>query len=74
MDHDARRWDELEGNAVDWMELRPWSQPFVRQWCADLNLHIDKEIEELVELSGRWPAVLEQHDVSVSPRPARMQR
>ena len=64
--------NELEGNAVDWMDLRPWSQSFIRQWCSDLNLHVDKEIEELVELSGRWPAVLEQHDVSVLPRPTRM--
>ena len=58
--------------AVDWMDLRPWSRTFIRQWCSDLNLQVDKEIKELVEFSAGWASVLEKYDVSIFPWSRRM--
>ena len=67
---------DIEGDwglrGVDWMELRPWSRTFIRQWCSDLNLQVDKEIKELVEFSGGWASILEKYDLTVFPWSRRM--
>lgn len=46
---------------TDWFELTPWDQRFLRHWLEDINYTADADhVNELMEVSGGWPAVLEK--------------
>lgn len=45
----------------DWVAAQPWTAAFLRHWASDQNLHeASTKIDELLELTGGWPLVLER--------------
>ena len=53
--------DEPELMDTDWLELGPWDERFLRHWLEDINYTADADhVNELMEVSGGWPAVLEK--------------
>ena len=55
--------DELEH--VDWFEVGPWDISFLRRWCDDLSLAMDKfKVKSLMDVTGGWPIVIEKFDRS----------
>ena len=53
----------LDGNELfDWMPAQPWNAAFLRRWCSDQGLHeASSKIEDLLELTGGWPLLLERY-------------
>lgn len=67
-----RLWDFIEelpfeylDSLPDWLDLlplEPWNAAFLNRWISDLNLHAARtKIDELLELTGGWPILLEQY-------------
>ena len=56
--------DEYLGDSsglFDWVAIQPWNAAFLRRWASDQNLHEAlPKIDELLELSGGWPSLLER--------------
>ena len=52
---------------VEWVDLGPWRRTFLRQWSADHNLHVEKENEKLLKVSGGWSSVVEKYDLTIFP-------
>ena len=52
-----------ESNGLfDWVPAQPWSSAFLRRWCDDQNLHeANTKIDELFDVSGGWPLLLERY-------------
>ena len=56
---------EPTNSLFDWAPLRPWSGTFLRRWCTDLGLHeASAKIDDLLELTGGWPLLLERYAAS----------
>ncbi len=52
---------EESNGLFDWVAARPWNATFLRRWASDQNLHeASSKIDELLELSGGWPSLLER--------------
>lgn len=47
---------------LDWICVSSWNKSFLLQWCRDQNLHeaVD-HIDELFEITGGWPTLLEDY-------------
>ena len=44
----------------EWIAIEPWDEIFLRHWLRDNNQpHDKKRVQELMEISGGWPKVLE---------------
>ena len=61
----AKLWRMLEATEdnrhIDWIYAGPWNHIFLRRWCDDNNLPIDQsKVEDLIDISGGWPFVLEK--------------
>ena len=53
--------DESNG-LFDWIPAQPWNSAFLRRWCDDQNLHeVNTKIDELLDVSGGWPLLLERY-------------
>ena len=49
----------------DWAPVQPWTAPFLQRWCTDLGLHeVNAKIDELLDLTGGWPMLLERYAAS----------
>ena len=45
----------------DWISVKPWNEPFLRRWCSDISLPgAAGRIDELLDLTGGWPLLLDQ--------------
>ena len=52
----------IEDGQIDWVSAGPWDLTFLRHWCDVQNLGVDTEqINRLMDISGGWPAVLEEY-------------
>ena len=50
---------------VNWFEVGPWDLSFLQRWCADLNLTLEEaKVRSLMDISGGWPIVLRNFDLS----------
>ena len=46
----------------DWIPAQPWNSAFLRRWCDDQNFHeANTKIDELLDVSGGWPLLLERY-------------
>ena len=53
--------EDLNG-LFEWMDLLPWNRAFLRRWCDDQNFQVaTPQVNELLEISGGWPYILEQY-------------
>ena len=50
-----------DNGLFDWVAAQPWTAAFLRRWASDQNLHeASTKIDELLELAGGWPLLLER--------------
>ena len=53
---------EDSNGLFEWMRIHPWKPSFLHRWCSDQNLQVAKpQVDELLDVSGGWPCILEQH-------------
>ena len=53
---------EHSNGLFDWVTAQPWTAAFLRRWTSDQNLHeASPKIDELLELTGGWPRLLERY-------------
>ena len=53
---------EHSNGLFDWVTAQPWTAAFLRRWTSDQNLHeASPKIDELLELTGGWPLLLERY-------------
>ena len=49
----------------DWVSVQPWNDVFIKRWCNDLDFQeAFTKTDELWDLSGGWPNLLNQYAVS----------
>ena len=54
---------------IDWVGAGPWDMAFLRHWCDIQDLSVDRDqINDLMNVSGGWPAVLERYEKSPSKK------
>ena len=57
----------LGDERVEWLSAGPWDLTFLRHWCDVQDLTANREqINDLLEISGGWPMVLERYEKSHS--------
>ena len=57
----------LGDERVEWLSAGPWDRTFLRHWCDVQDLTANREqINDLLEISGGWPMVLERYEKSPS--------
>ena len=51
-----------DNSLFDWVPAQPWNATFLRRWCSDQGLHeASTRIDDLLDLTGGWPLLLEQY-------------
>ncbi len=51
-----------DNGLFDWVPAQPWNAAFLRRWCSDQGLHeASTRIDDLLDLTGGWPLLLEQY-------------
>lgn len=59
----------LGDQRVEWLSAGPWDSTFLRHWCDLQDLTVDRDqINDLLEISGGWPMVLERYEKSPSKK------
>lgn len=66
---DSEDGTSLGGERVEWLSAGPWDLTFLRHWCDVQDLTVNrKQIDDLLEISGGWPMVLERYEKSPSKK------